>query len=595
MKEIRFAKLVVFCNGAVPLALLLWDASRHELGANPVNHAIHITGMFTLVFVFLSLLVTPVRKTTGWNWLIFSRRTLGLYAFFYGCTHFLLFFGLDRSFSLSGTVSEMLKRKYLLVGATGLLLMVPLAATSTRGMIRRLGGARWRALHRLVYVTATAGVLHYYLLVKADRRRPLAFAAVLALLFGFRLIAFLRRSKAPRVAGAVRSKRWSGSLRVESVVEETPDVRTFRLVAPDGGNLPFVYAPGQYLILSLMIAGKRVTRTYTIASAPTRPGYCELTIKREEHGLASRYLHDHVRAGDLLKVAAPAGRFTFDGTGADSVVLIAGGVGITPLMSILRCLTDRHWPGDIHFLYSGRTPRDIIFRRELEALQARCPNLHLVVTLTRAEGVEWTGRQGRISTDLLKQAIPNLAAQPVFICGPAAMMEPTMTLLHELGVPDGQIRSEAFLAARRSDAARAASGVEARPGVAPGVSGAAASPDVASTVSGVEASSGVASAMARAFVPGVPAAETGPPALTFAHSARRALLSPGKTLLELAEEAGLEIDYECRSGICGRCKTRLLAGWVTMEVEDGLDESDKAQNLILLCQARSTDHVTIEA
>jgi len=167
MKDIRFAKFLVFVNGAVPLTLLLWDAFRHGLGANPVNFAIRTTGMLTLMFLFLTLLVTPIRKITGWNWLIFSRRTLGLYAFFYGCAHFLLFYGLDRSFSVASTFSEMLKRKYLFVGISGLLLMAPLAATSTNAMIKRLGGPRWRALHRLVYLAAIAGVLHYYIWVAA--------------------------------------------------------------------------------------------------------------------------------------------------------------------------------------------------------------------------------------------------------------------------------------------------------------------------------------------------------------------------------------------------------------------------------------------
>ena len=191
MKDIRFAKFVVFVNGGVPLALLAWDAWRHQLGANPVNFAIRTTGMLTLVFLLLSLLVTPIRKITGWNWLIFSRRTLGLYAFGYVCVHFLLFFGLDRSLSVSSTLSEMLKRKYLLVGSAGLLLMAPLAATSTNAMIKRLGAARWKALHRLVYAAAIAGVIHYYMQVKADVRQPIAFAVVLACLLGFRLVVAL--------------------------------------------------------------------------------------------------------------------------------------------------------------------------------------------------------------------------------------------------------------------------------------------------------------------------------------------------------------------------------------------------------------------
>jgi DMSO/TMAO reductase YedYZ heme-binding membrane subunit len=147
-----------------------------------------------------------VRKVTGWNWLLVFRRTLGLYAFFYGCTHFLLFFGLDRGFSVGGTFSEMVKRKYLFVGITGLLLMVPLAVTSTNAMIKRLGGRRWRALHRLVYVVAIAGVLHYYMLVKADERQPLAFAAVLAVLLGFRLAVSWLRPKFPKVVSVVPSQ-----------------------------------------------------------------------------------------------------------------------------------------------------------------------------------------------------------------------------------------------------------------------------------------------------------------------------------------------------------------------------------------------------
>jgi len=209
MKEndLRFARLLVLVNGAVPATLLAWDAWHHNLGANPVNFAILTTGMLALIFLMLTLAVTPLRKITGLNWIIFSRRTLGLYAFFYASLHFLIFFSLDRSFSVSGTLSEMVKRKYLFVGITGLLVMVPLAATSTNAMIKRLGGKRWRALHRLAYVAAAAGVIHYYMQVKADVRQPLVFAAVLAILFGYRLMDYWRRqSMAPAVTSAVKPR-----------------------------------------------------------------------------------------------------------------------------------------------------------------------------------------------------------------------------------------------------------------------------------------------------------------------------------------------------------------------------------------------------
>ena len=122
MKEndIRFIKLLILVNGAVPLALLVWDQSHHRLGANPQNFLILTTGMMTLIFLMLTMAVTPLRKITGWNWLIQFRRMLGLYAFFYGCLHFLCFFSLDRGFSVSSTLTEMVKRKYLIVGSTAL-------------------------------------------------------------------------------------------------------------------------------------------------------------------------------------------------------------------------------------------------------------------------------------------------------------------------------------------------------------------------------------------------------------------------------------------------------------------------------------------
>jgi len=206
MKEndIRFAKLLILVNGLVPLALLVWDQSHKRLGANPQNFLILTTGMMTLIFLMLTMAVTPLRKITGWNWLIQFRRMLGLYAFFYGCLHFLCFFSLDRGFSISSTLTEMVKRKYLIVGSTALILMIPLAITSTNAMIKRMGGKRWRALHRLAYVAAIAGVIHYYMQVKADVRQPLVFGAVLAVLLGWRFVQWQRSKTAPKPAHAVK-------------------------------------------------------------------------------------------------------------------------------------------------------------------------------------------------------------------------------------------------------------------------------------------------------------------------------------------------------------------------------------------------------
>jgi DMSO/TMAO reductase YedYZ heme-binding membrane subunit len=194
-KNLRFAKKLVLLNAFVPAALLAWDAWHHQLGANPVNFAILTTGLLALIFLLLTLLVTPLRQISGWNWLIFSRRTLGLYAFFYASLHFLIFFFKDRQGSVSSTLDEMVKRKFLIVGSLGLFVMIPLAVTSTNAMIKRLGGKRWRALHRLAYVAAIAGVIHYYMQVKADVRQPLVFAAVLTVLLGWRVMEYWRKRK----------------------------------------------------------------------------------------------------------------------------------------------------------------------------------------------------------------------------------------------------------------------------------------------------------------------------------------------------------------------------------------------------------------
>ena len=207
MKDPRFAKLVVFVNSAVPLAVLAWDGYWHQLGADPIAFATRTTGMLTLVFLMLSLVVTPARLITGWNWLSNFRRMLGLYAFFYGLVHLTMYFAFDRAFNFSSTVADVIKRPFILFGMTALLLMVPLAITSTNGMIKRLGAARWKRLHQLVYLSAIAGVLHYYILVKADKRLPLMFAGALGILLAYRILVprlpFLRKSrKAPAVPAA---------------------------------------------------------------------------------------------------------------------------------------------------------------------------------------------------------------------------------------------------------------------------------------------------------------------------------------------------------------------------------------------------------
>src|SRR5438034_401636 len=189
MKDIRFAKFVLFVNGLVPLVLLLWDVYRKQVGANPLEFVTRTTGMLTLVFLLVTLAVSPLRRITGLNWLIRFRRMLGLFAFFYGSSHLLTYVAFDRFFHLTTIPSDIVKRPFIAIGMPALLLMLPLAVTSTDKMVKRLGGKRWARLHRIVYASGVLGVLHYYMLVKADVRLPLTFAFLLAVLLGFRVLA----------------------------------------------------------------------------------------------------------------------------------------------------------------------------------------------------------------------------------------------------------------------------------------------------------------------------------------------------------------------------------------------------------------------
>ena len=204
-------KPAVFLAALAPAVYLAWalattinpDFHGPALSANPLSDVTNETGVWTLRFLCITLVVTPLRRMTGWNSAIRFRRMLGLYAFFYGTLHFLTYLVLDRLASLdfpNGIASwttvrglaaaigvDLLKRPFITVGFTALVLMVPLAITSTAGMIRRLGGRRWAALHRLVYLSAIGGVVHYWWLVKADIRRPLTYGAVVAILLAFRV------------------------------------------------------------------------------------------------------------------------------------------------------------------------------------------------------------------------------------------------------------------------------------------------------------------------------------------------------------------------------------------------------------------------
>ena len=377
-----------------------------------------------------------------------------------------------------------------------------------------------------------------------------------------------RNGSAPSAPAAGPPGKWSGKLRLSQIFDETPNVKTFRLMDPLGGEIPFSFQPGQYLTVTVLPEGKPVKRSYTIASSPTEHAYVDLTIKREEKGVESRYLHDRVQQGDLLDFAGPSGSFIFTGRECKCLVFIAAGVGITPLMSVTRYLTDRSWPGEIFLLYSCHSPADFIFKEELEHLQRRHPNLHVIATVSSAEGADWKGATGRITKELIAQSVPDITSRRVHICGPKEMMEATEKFLAELGVPKEQVKTEAF---------------------GPAIGKAEPEPKPADSTAAQATSEAPAAAFPAAA--GAVAGAT----VTFTRSAKTAPLPPEKSVLEASEDIGVNIPFECRVGTCGVCKTKLVSGKVTMAVEDALTPEDKTAGIILACQAKSAGNVSVEA
>ena len=183
----RYLKPAIFLVCLAPLASLVWKALHAQLGANPIEKITHTTGDWTLTFLLITLSITPLRKLTRQYWLISLRRMLGSFAFFYGTLHLMTYVWLDKFFDVHEMLHDIAKRKFITVGMTAFALMIPLALTSTKWSIRKLGGKRWQSLHRLIYFSAAAGVIHYLWLVKADLKKPLEYAAVLVVLMLYRL------------------------------------------------------------------------------------------------------------------------------------------------------------------------------------------------------------------------------------------------------------------------------------------------------------------------------------------------------------------------------------------------------------------------
>jgi ferredoxin-NADP reductase len=350
-------------------------------------------------------------------------------------------------------------------------------------------------------------------------------------------------------------------LRLSRTFPETPDVKTFRFVSCDNGPIPFSYLPGQFMTLSLPVKDKPIKRSYTISSSPTQGYYCEISVKREEFGAGSRYLHDVLREGDVLDVRGPSGKLTFTGKESDSVVLVGGGVGITPMMSVTRALGDMGWDGEIILIVCCSDPDHFIFGAELESLKRQSSGLSIFLAMSQIEDNELDDlnnnssqlfyHSGRLSKECLVEWVPDIVTRPrIHLCASPQLMDAIETMLEDLGVPKGSLKTESF--------------------------GSQEKPHSRQEVHSTEKSENAVT-------------------IEFRMAGKSTVLEGDETILETAERIGVDMNYSCRVGGCGECSVKMISGDVDMDVDDALDPRDIANNIVLACQARPTSNVIVEA
>lgn len=370
----------------------------------------------------------------------------------------------------------------------------------------------------------------------------LGFAAICAVL----LLRRPRSAQASPESGVIRDAgraRNSITLRLSRIEPQTHDSKTLRFLVPAEHRVSF--RPGQFLTFNWIIDGQNVRRCYSICSSPTQIGYVEITPKRALNGTVSVFLNEKARVGLTVEASEAAGHFFFDEKQDRRIVLIAGGSGITPFMSMLRYIDDRCLSTDVTLLYFVRTAKDVIFEKELSLLSVRLQRLHFLTILTEPEP-RWTGLKGHLTRDLIELHVEDVSSSTFFLCGPSGMMRAARGLLESMKVSPAKIKQESFGAPL--------------------------------PIVPIDASPIVQMALVE-----------------FARSKQTRIVSSSATLLETAEACGIEMPYSCRQGQCGTCATKLLNGQVRMESEVGLTPELKEGGYILPCVSHATGDVKIDA
>ncbi|WP_342151531.1 hybrid-cluster NAD(P)-dependent oxidoreductase [Methylorubrum sp. SB2] len=342
-----------------------------------------------------------------------------------------------------------------------------------------------------------------------------------------------------------------------AVRDETHDVKTF-VLAPKEPRL-FAYAPGQFLTFSFEIGGETIHRCYTISSTPTRPHAVSFTVKRMPGGPVSNWLHDNLKPGDTVRALGPMGDFSCFQHPAPKYLLLSGGSGVTPMMSMARTFYDLAEARDVAFVHSARTPTDIVFRAELETMARLDKNFRFhAVCEADAPDEAWTGPKGRLSLDILRQVVLDFMDREVFVCGPKPYMDAVKAMLKDAGFDMARHHQESFDFGELPEAEQAAA---------------------------AEAEKSLDAAPAR----GVRTFR-----VEFAKT-RRVLECPeDTTVLDAARKAGIRLPSSCAKGLCGTCKSKLTKGTVSMSHAGGIRQREIDAGMALLCCSKPTSDLVVE-
>ena len=381
-------------------------------------------------------------------------------------------------------------------------------------------------------------------------------AVALGLLLGSLVLrATVRRSSRPPItprsasaaenpASALLSKAKEPlTLLLATIVQETHDTKTLRFLVPRERRLQ--QKPGQFLTFQWIVEGRRVMRSYTVSSSPTRVAYVEITPKRVENGCVSTFLHEQVNAGLTVEATGPYGQFCFDETLHRNVVLIAAGSGITPMISILRYIDDRCLPTHVTLLYFVRARKDIIFEKELDRLRGCVPTFDCHVCLSQPDE-QWTGDRGRVTEEYILERVADLDSATFFLCGPQGFMASARRILTSAGVNESRILQESF-GERKTDESPSHS--------------------VTRPMATVE----------------------------FVLSKKICEFPAGSSLLDVAEDNGVPIPFGCRQGQCGTCATKVVHGAVHIDADAGLTADQRSAGYVLPCVSRADGNVIVQA